>query len=275
MEKKVIAITGATGFIGEELTRFFLQQDFKVIGLARRNIEIQHSNFTFCEYHLETSSSFDCIVSADVVIHCAFIPWSPEKPNSSELNCKATMALAEFCETHHKKFVFLSSFSAHEHANSHYGKHKFFLEEKLKNQHLVIKPGLVTGARGLYSRLSRIVAEKKIVPVIGNGDYPLQWIGVDELCKGIQLALAKNLTGVFPLASVEIFTYLQVLERLALKQNRQPIFVFIPVFFAALLLKLFGNKLPFSEENLKGLLQLRKFETAESIAKVGITIRDL
>ena len=275
MEKDTVAITGANGFIGQELTRYFLNQNFKVIGLARKKIEIDHPDFTFFEFHLESTRNLEFLESTDIIIHCAFVPWSESQPNSSEINCEATMALAEYCEMHKKKFVFLSSFSAHENANSHYGKHKFFLEEKLKQHHLVIKPGLVTGSRGLFSRLQKIVSDRKIIPVIGGGDYPIQWVAVDEVCRAIHLAISKALTGVINLASEESITYLQLLERLAERKNKKPVFVFVPVFVAALLLKIFGKKLPFTGENLKGLLQLRKFETKESLEKIGINIRDL
>ena len=275
MKKKIVTITGAGGFIGTALTHYFLEKDYSVIGMARNEIQLSHADFHFLEYNLRDFNSFDEILDSDIIIHCAFMPWTEENPDSDFVNEKATMDLARLCEEKNKQFVFLSSFSAHEFANSHYGKHKFALENQLKSKHLVIKPGLVTGTRGLFSRLNELVSEKSIIPIIADGKQPLQLISVEELCEAIHSALSKNLRGVYPVASSKSITYLELLEKLAEKKNRSPLFFFIPVFIAALLLKTFGKKMPFTEENLKGLLQLRSFNTESSLQELGISIREL
>ncbi|MBC7861743.1 MAG: NAD(P)-dependent oxidoreductase [Bacteroidia bacterium] len=271
-----IAITGAGGFIGNELVNYFLSKGKKVIAMNRSVVTNTHENFRYLPYDLVQKPDFSLLTDADCIIHCAFMVWDEAKAkddfNSDYINANATGLLAQFCEKNKKKFVFMSSFSAHEKATSHYGKHKFELEENLASTHMVIKPGLVLGKKGLFASINKIVSEKKIIPVIGNGQQPLQWIHVKELCMATEIGLEKDLVGAFPLASEKSITFLMLNELIAQKSNRSPIFIFIHPAIAKILLAIFGKKLPFTKENLDGLLQLREFETKDTLELFGISI---
>ena len=272
MSSRSIAITGATGFIGSELVRYYLEKEWRVIGMARNKIDFNDENFSYLYYVLENTPDFSRLEKVDAIIHCAYTPWKEDRQDANTINSKATMELAEFCKKTNKKFVFLSSFSAHEHASSNYGKHKLELEKKLCDAHLVIKPGLVLGNGGLYASMSKLVSEKKIIPVIGNGDYPIQVTTIEALCKSISYGIEKNFTGVYPIASAESISFLFLLEAIARNNNVSPFLIFIPVFLIRILLKLFNRKIPFSEENLKGLTQSIVIDTKESLEKFELEI---
>jgi nucleoside-diphosphate-sugar epimerase len=272
MNKKTIAISGVSGFIGGELALYFLKNDFNVIGLSRCKPDISHPNFSFLHYDLVNFCEFHVLSKADAIIHCAFMKRTPAQNNSDEINIQATMLLADYCRIEKKKFIFLSSFSAHENANSHYGKHKFYLEAQLRDHHVVIKPGLVKGKKGLYAELDKLIETRKIIPIIGDGSQIFQCIEIENLNKAIYNALIKDLKGIFPVAHVKGKTFLQLLEEIALNKNKSPFFIFIPVFFAALLIKVFKDKLPFNEENLKGLIQVQQIDTSVSLKDLGLEI---
>jgi nucleoside-diphosphate-sugar epimerase len=272
---RTIAITGSNGFIGEELTNYFLSKGYRVLALQRNPTVSNNDNLKFLAYSLEKGADENELQEAEVIVHCAFLAWSRIEPDADEINIKATLQLAEFCERNNKQFVFFSSFSAHERASSHYATHKLYLENKLKDKHLVLKPGMVIGKRGMFSNLEAIVKSKSIIPVVGDGKQPLQWIFIDELCRATELAIEKKLIGVFYLASKESDTYLGLLEYIAKKNKKHPWFIHVHPKIAESLLSLFGKNVPFTKENLLGLMQQRSFNTAPSLEKIGISIRNL
>ncbi len=273
----VIAITGAGGFIGDALVKHFLEKGHEVIALNRTPLPStsSHERLQFIHYDLLKEIDVDALKKADAIIHCAFTKWNEENINADEINIRASLRLADFCERENKQFVFMSSFSAHEDALSHYGKHKFELEKKLRKKHLIIKAGLVIGERGLFKEMSRLVATKKIIPVVGKGDQPVQWIHISELVYAIDNLLSKKLKGVFALASEKSITFLQMLENIASGQKKSVYFIFIHPLITEIILKVLGKRAPFTKENLLGLLQLRKFETAESLTQSEIKVDDL
>ena len=275
MKEKTVAITGASGFIGGELVKFFLSAGWKVIGMGRKKMEVDHPFFSFVFYDLTMPPDFSQLSSADVIIHCAFLQWSVSVQDASPINIQASIQLAEFCRQHNKQFVFFSSFSAHETAVSSYGRHKFQLENMFKQSHLVIKPGLVIGAKGLYAVIDKTVTERTFIPVIGRGEQPIQWIDVKTLCNAVMFGIDHQFTGVFALASVEQISFLLLLEKIAYQKRKSPYFIFLPVLVVRLLMKLFGSRMNLSEENLNGLLQLKYFDTKSALEKFQIRINPI
>jgi nucleoside-diphosphate-sugar epimerase len=273
--QKTIAITGATGFIGEELTNHLLASGNKVLALSRKKPVLKHSNLDWKFYDLEKELNAEELKGIDVVIHCAYQIWTKEQSDSDSINLKATRTLANYCEENQIQFVFLSSFSAHAKATSHYGTHKFQLENELTANHLVIKPGLVLGKKGLAYTLKNTIATKKIIPILGNGLQPVQWIGVKELCEGIENAIEKKMKGTVLLASEEPVSFLKLNETIAAQAGRSPWYIFIHPFIVKLLLPIFGKKFNVQEENLKGLMQLRTFDTQADLLGVEINVNTL
>jgi nucleoside-diphosphate-sugar epimerase len=269
---KTIAITGAGGFIGGELVDYFLAAGRNVIGMQRNEIKRNSPLFSYLHYDLEKENDLSALKNADAIVHCAYKKWTPENADADEVNISSTNALADFCRRENKQFVFLSSFSAHENATSHYGKHKFLLENKLKDEFIVIKPGLVLGKRGMLASLCKIISERKFVPVIGSGRQPLQWIKVEDLCYAVDSALEKNLKGLLFVASEKSISFLALNELIAQELKRSPWFIFVNPLIARALLKMVGDKTGFSKENLEGLLQLREFDISESLRKLGLQI---
>ncbi|MFN5458706.1 MAG: NAD-dependent epimerase/dehydratase family protein [Bacteroidota bacterium] len=275
MMKRTVAITGASGFIGGEMVQFYLSKGWSVVAMGRKDLKIDHPEFSCLKYDLFQENDLSPLLSVDVIIHCAFTVWSKNNPDADSINIKATESLAEFCEKNGKQFVFFSSFSAHQNATSHYGKHKYALEKLLESKHLVIKPGLVIGAHGLSANIQKIIEEKKFIPVIDGGTQPIQWILIITLCESVFYGVNEKFIGVFPLASSHSITFLVFMETIAAQKNKSPFFIFIPSFLVKLLIQVLGSRLSFTEENLKGLLQLRKFETKASLEKFNIQIKDL
>ena len=71
MDKPVIAITGANGFIGSSLLQYFYDQNYPVIALARTlsvKLAVEVRSF-----NLEQPLQSDLLQGVDILIHFAFI----------------------------------------------------------------------------------------------------------------------------------------------------------------------------------------------------------
>ena len=125
----MIVITGAGGFIGSFLVDYFLQNNYYVRGLYHKNLaKKSNANFEAFQFNLSSEINLEHFENADYVIHCAWEAFN-EKESSNENNFKGTIKLRDYCrEINIKKFVFLSSMSAHENSLSNYGKTKYILE---------------------------------------------------------------------------------------------------------------------------------------------------
>jgi NADH dehydrogenase len=126
-----IAITGSSGFIGKHLVSHFLEENYFVLGMQRNAIK-ERTKFRYLHYDLLEKVDYDQIKDVDVIIHCAFMEFINDEINSDFVNLTAAQNLISACDERGIKIIYLSTFSAHEDAQSHYGINKFQLENIFK-----------------------------------------------------------------------------------------------------------------------------------------------
>lgn len=275
----VIAVTGASGFIGSQLVNY-LAQNHTVIALKRRlDGTIQH-NIEERLFDLTQHITFENINGADALVHCAYIEYGPKNKNASTQNIEGTVKLAEVCANKGIHFIFLSSMSAHAEALSEYGKHKYATEQKLGGNNMaIIRPGLVIGnTGGLFNNIKNIIAKSSVIPLIGGGNQPVQIVHVNELNKAIEIIAQNKITGFYNIGSIQVYTLKELYKAIAAAQNKKIKFISIPFGFTKFALTIaegIGLNLPVKTENLNGLKQLRSFDTRADLTKLGISLMSL
>jgi len=122
-----ILITGAAGFIGSNLVDFFLEKDFKVIGLDNfstgfhDNIKDNLSNPNFSFFEGDIRNLKDCIKATngvDYVLHQAAlgsVPRSIQDPlTTNEVNISGFLNMLEASKTNNvKRFIYAASSSTY------------------------------------------------------------------------------------------------------------------------------------------------------------------
>jgi nucleoside-diphosphate-sugar epimerase len=271
--KPVIAITGANGFIGSSLLKYFHECNFPVIALARRiPVEQQFTEVRF--FDLEQLPNPRLLTGVDILIHCAFIR-TDVNARAEQLNNEGTKLLIACARTNGvKKIIFFSSVSAHEKALSAYGKSKFFTETLFDMQKdVVLKCSLVIGDGGLFKRMLNHILSKKLVPLIDNGRQPLQIIAIDDVLKAVHTIISENISGNFILANKQLFTYRSFFQTIARIYNKQPFFIPVPMFFLQAIVYVAGKlKLPFpiNKDNIQGLKAMRFLHPDDSMHHLQI-----
>ncbi|MGQ9495447.1 MAG: complex I NDUFA9 subunit family protein [Thermoanaerobaculaceae bacterium] len=234
-----VLLTGATGFVGRALLQALLQRGFTVVALARRHP------------HQEPAPGL-VRVAADVVnegweswaegceaaIHLVGIIRELPKENVTfhRIHVQGTARVLEACEKLGiARYLHMSAVGANPQGLTAYHRTKGQAEELVKASSLswtIFRPSVIFGpGDGFTSTLARVIKGFPVVPVFGDGSYPLQPVAVEEVAQAFALSLDKPETvgQVIELGGPEVLTYLQVLQRVARALGKKRFFLKLPI----------------------------------------------
>ncbi|WP_345719881.1 NAD(P)-dependent oxidoreductase [Qipengyuania sphaerica] len=187
----IIALTGATGFVGQAVLDAAARQGIAVRALTRRAQE-PREGVTWIEGSLADYSSLVRLVEgADSVVHVAGLTNTPDPQEFDKANVEGTTALIDAARTSNVlRFVFTSSLSAREPSLSLYGASKAKAEGYVETSGLdwtIVRPPAVYGPRDTDMFDLFRAAKYGVVPVPPKGHTSI--IHVDDLAECL-LALA-------------------------------------------------------------------------------------
>ncbi|MGH9667752.1 MAG: NAD-dependent epimerase/dehydratase family protein, partial [Bryobacteraceae bacterium] len=255
-----VAITGADGFLGSHLARRFLKGGWQVTGLVRDlpgkrlpDGAVRYFNYSF-PADLDPAALDE---PPDALIHCAFVRDAATTSGDTR-NIEAAEFLLRLCrKPGGPGFVFISSMSAHEQAESRYGREKLAIEKLLRaGPGLSIRPGFILGPGGVFLQLAKSLQRLPAIPLFYGGRQPIHTVHVDDVCAAVETAIAKRLGGLLKVGEPEAVAvdefYRAVVESLGLRK----LSVRLPGRFALAFLRTterLGLRWPISSENLLGL----------------------
>ncbi len=280
----VIAITGASGFLGSILVDHFTEKKWKVVALVRgaeRKKKGAKPGVEYREYDITQPLAKKTLQGVDYLVHAAYVKLDTKNPEALEANvngAKNLLAAAQDADVQHALFV--STMSAHKDAISVYGKQKLAIEKlflKSKNN-TVLRCGLIIGKGGIVQEMAGFMKSKHAVPLIGGGNQPLQIISVYNLAAVINNVFERTLTGRFVAANPTVYTYREFYQALARQLNIRIAYIPVPygllqtVFKIAALLHI---SLGVGEDNLKGLKKLIAMPSAKDMKTLHVEPLDL
>jgi nucleoside-diphosphate-sugar epimerase len=280
-EQPTVAITGANGFVGSELVRYFTDKGWHVVALVRKPKGFKATKLiSYRAYDLTKPVDDDLLKGIDYLVHTAFIKYDRKNPDALKMNVKAAEDLLANAKKHKvKKNVFMSSMSAHDEAVSVYGKQKLAVEEVFAEPNGVsLRSGLILGNGGIVKQMSDFIKSKHVVPLVDGGKQPLQVIGVYDLARVIDAAFAPKISGTFTVAHPRVYSYREFYEALGKQLNTKVYFV--PVPFGLLLgamrtINAMHLPLAVNEDSLWGLKKLRSADNKKDLKQLGVELDDL
>lgn len=185
MSASTCGVSGANGFVGQAICRAFRALGWKVVALVRHPQSAPQG----CEprhFALGELPPPDVLDGVDVLVHAAYDFSLRSWPGICRVNAVGSEYLFDAAtRAGVKRQIFISSMAAFEGCRSKYGLGKLAAEHAARIRGgVVVRPGVIYGERngGLAAQIAALAKKTPVVPMIGNGRYPLYTCHVDDLC---------------------------------------------------------------------------------------------
>lgn len=254
---KSIAITGATGFVGSHMVKYFASQAYRVIALGRQK-QAPIRLLEFAQWQQFDLSNNIPVIDTDILIHCAgLVDDHSSYHNLEQVNVIGTKKLLQNFRGKH--FIYISSasvYSSYESSISEtsqidtrelskYGLSKLKAENEVKNwtqcKTTIIRPRAVYGTRDrvLLPRILNLKRGRNILfPVRKNAHISMTHI--DNLCHAVHCAIQHQTfdSRIYNVADTESYYMHDVVADLIKHVHKQnirfriiPRFLLLPIIY--------------------------------------------
>ena len=232
---KTIAITGATGFVGTNLTKFFKNLNYNIIPISREILN-------------DESKLKNVLEQSDVVINLAGANiigrWTPQYKEllySSRIDTTSKIVNAiNTVENKPKLLISTSAVGIYDNKDTHDENGTFandFLSTlcqnwekealKAKNETTkvsIFRFGIVLGKNG--GAFAKMITPFRLClgGIIGSGNQAFSYVHIDDLMSAYQFVIEKNLDGIFNLTAPKPTTNLLFTRALGKALKRPTIF---------------------------------------------------
>lgn len=273
-----IGITGAAGFIGGRLVRHFAARGWTVRAFQRDPARGEAiPGVTRHAFRMPDGVNPSDFAGLGALVHAAVQEWQPGGTDADAANREGTRRVIEAARAHGVRLVFLSTLSAHDDAESHYGRNKLEVEALFDPaRDTILRLGLVMDrSGGLFGRLVETLRASAVVPLVDGGRQPIQTLAMDDLLALVERVAESGIAGRYDVAAPEVHRMRDLYEVILRSRPKRPLLVPVPLALVALgagLLEALRVPAPVTRENVLGLKHLRAFDTAPSLARLGVTL---
>lgn len=196
----IVALTGATGFIGYEIMRDLVSKGYQVRALTRKPRE-DGKSIDWVLGDLNSKAALQQLVEGvDAVVHCAGSVRGSSLEDFVQTNVDGTSNLVKAAEQQAKKprFLLISSLAAREPELSWYAKSKLMAEQSVvkyssTNQWVIFRPTAVYGQGDKELKPVFNATRYGVLPLVGENTNKISLLHVDDLVAAIQIWLSMNI----------------------------------------------------------------------------------
>lgn len=279
-----ILVIGATGFLGKHLVPKL--KNFEVTYLVRPTSNIRHLQGKKIIYGdiTDIKSLLNAGKNQDIIINLA-TPTTQKDDINQKIIVGGTKNLIEVARKNKiKKLIILSSVAGYRKALDSYGRAKKRADElllKSKLNIIILKPTMIFGHGGyLFEKIKTAVTKIPFfVLMVGNGNYKIQPIYVEDVVQAIIRSISHKVNGVeifdlggpYPMACNDFFR--KILRAL----NRKKLFIHVPVNFVIFIVKLlnfFFKNIAFNKQTIKRMVEEVKLDVEKSKKTLQLELTD-
>ena len=239
---RVVAVTGATGFLGRHLVRALAREGAHVRILARRDAKHELWNGLALEIvpgSLEDGSALERLAAgADAIVHAAGLIKARDRAAFLRTNGDGTRAMAEAARrcAPGARFIAISSLAAREPQLSDYAASKRAGEQAARqafgdapDRLVIVRPPAIYGPWDRETLAIFKAASRAVVPVFGSGRAAIVHVA-DAAAAIVRLAFGAGDAGLYALADTNPAGYAlaELLREAAHAVGSEPRFVRIP-----------------------------------------------
>jgi NADH dehydrogenase len=223
----IVALTGATGFVGGAVLRRLLRREHQVRVLVRNPDRAgrlrDHGAVELVSGDLGDEAALRALVTgADAVVHLVGIIAPKGSQTFERVHVEGTAALAAAARAAGvRRFVHMSALGARaDAAATAYHRTKAAGEDAVRQAvplgHIILRPSLIAGPGSIPLRMMiNMVRLAPVVPVIGDGLYRMQPVWLEDVAEAFALAVERgDLSGTFDIAGPESLTWHAMLDRI-------------------------------------------------------------
>ncbi|MGI0480593.1 hopanoid-associated sugar epimerase [Geminocystis sp. CENA526] len=306
-KKEKIFITGATGFVGANIARSLLKENYQVKALVRKNsnlANVKNLDIELVEGSLNDENLAQKMLDCDYLFHVAahYSLWSKDKDLLYQNNVLGTRNILQCAKKAGiKRTVYTSSVAAIglrkdailtdenyqspvEKLIGNYKKSKYYAEQEahlaVKNGQdiVIVNPSTPIGEYDIKpTPTGEIIVRFLTDNMPGFVNTGLNFIDVQDVAKGHILALQKGKTGERYILGNQNLTLSQFLEKLAIITNKKPPQIEFPLwlplsvaFMDEYVLSKFGKTPSIALEGVKMSGQFMYYDSSKAVRELGL-----
>ena len=222
----MIVVTGATGFVGEEVVKRLRGEGHAVRAIVREpkraewlvdryGVELAHGNVIYAP---SLDGLFD---GAKCVIHLVGIIREWKENTFQRVHVEAAINMVNATKkAGAKRYLHMSALGTRADGRSRYHQTKWAAEEYVRKSGLawtIFRPSLIYGARDKsINVLAKVLRLSPFVPVLGDGRSRVQPVSVENVAKCFVAAIKNDDTigKTFDLCGPEAFTWNDMYDKL-------------------------------------------------------------
>ena len=253
INKPMIGVTGATGFIGKQLVERLLKLRYSVKALVLGANNNLSKNVQVVRGNLVTNKKLEKFLEGvDILVHLAARLLPPENKMYKN-NVVATDNLIESAKKYAiKKIIFMSTAVVYGEGrgkvftevsqckpNTEYGRTKLLAEKivldwakKSGGIATIFRPFNIYGPgnlKGVIYNFYKSLKDDRKVTIYGTGEQTRNFLFIDDAVEAILLGIKKDKGGIFNLASPKGYSIKKLLRFIERLLNRKVEFIFQPL----------------------------------------------
>lgn len=240
---KKIFITGSTGFIGTELLPKVINK-YDITCLIRKSSDAEKFEElkikTIIGDILDKEGMLNALKNMEIVVHLA----SSHQKGNENFNLIGSKNVIEACKKNHiRKLIFVSSMATKRTSLDDYGKTKLEIENLIKQSglnYIILRPSIIYSKNNLSLIGKSIKAIPFIIPIIGNGEYKLNPVYIQDVVDSIYRSIeSKKKNRIYDIAGNESLSFNEIIQICKSHFKIRKINMHIPITLFLFLLKFF------------------------------------
>ncbi len=246
--QNLATIFGGSGFVGRHIAAALHAAGWRVRIASRNASRAKHlasigDAIEFVDCNITSQPSVDqAVQGSHAIVNCVGILGKSGVQNFDGIHVDGTAHIAKAAQKNNiTHFVHISAIGADAHGISSYAKTKGLGEyEVLKTvpTAIILRPSIVFGPEdSFFNRFAAMAQLSPFLPAIGGGTTKFQPVFVDDIADAVIAALSgKAINGaIYECGGQEIFTFKELMQRVATYTGRNTMPLSLPIWFAKLL----------------------------------------
>lgn len=265
----LIAVTGATGFVGRHISTVLARRGHTIRALVRsprRARTLETLGVDLVRGDLADPAAVATLThGAQAVVHLVGIIVETGRASFHAVHVEGTRrVLAAARGAGVERFVHMSAVGARDEPGAtRYHRTKWQAEELVRASglsHAVFRPSIISGPENAPIRtIARLHRWSPVVPVFGDGRFPTQPVWVEDVALAFALAVEQPaLAGAFELGGPEVLTYEEFLLAIGRAARHPRPLAHLPLALAraaAAAFDLLGASAPLTSDQLQMLVE--------------------